>query len=223
MGGLSKEVIVVAGGLGSRMQANIPKQFLMIAGKPVLMFTLQKFFDYSNDIRIILVLPDPFRAYWESLCRKFGFNVAHELASGGETRFFSVKNGLALAGDDALIAVHDGVRPLVTPDTIDRVFKKAAAEGNAVPVVPVNQTMRKISGDDSKTVDRNEYRLVQTPQCFRADILKKAYTTDYKESYTDDAMVVEAAGIKINLVPGNPENIKITHPSELKIAEALLR
>ncbi|MBN1339589.1 MAG: 2-C-methyl-D-erythritol 4-phosphate cytidylyltransferase [Bacteroidales bacterium] len=205
------------------MHAGIPKQFLVAAGKPLLMHTLQRFYDYSAEIKIILVLPDPFKAYWESLCRKFSFEVPCIFASGGETRYFSVKSGLKHTGDESLVAVHDGVRPLVSADTIQRVFKIAAAEGNAVPVVNVNQTMRKISGSDSHTVNRDEYRLVQTPQCFRADILKKAYRIEYEDRFTDDAIVVEASGVKICLVQGNPENIKITHPSELKIADALLK
>lgn len=220
---MEKHVIIVAGGTGKRMQSEIPKQFLNVAGKPVLIHTFERFINYSEDIKIILVLPEPFIDFWKSLCKRFTFEIDHKVVEGGHNRFNSVRNGLKEIHNGSLVAIHDGVRPLVAKDTLNRVFKKAEESGNAIPAVKINESLRKISNQNSFFVNRREYRLIQTPQCFHAELIKKAYQQDYKEEFTDDATVVEAMGIKINLVEGNIENIKITRPGDIKIAEAFLK
>jgi 2-C-methyl-D-erythritol 4-phosphate cytidylyltransferase len=220
---MNKYVIIVAGGTGSRMLANIPKQFLNINGKPLLFHTFLSFNRFIKEIPIILVLPEPYIDYWNSITKKNDFTISHQVVKGGQTRFHSVKNGLELVDKPGLVAIHDGVRPLVSIQTLQRVFKKAETEGNAIPSVPVNETMRKVVNDYSEPVNRDHYRLIQTPQCFHSDLIKKAYEQDYREEFTDDASVVEALGIKIHLVEGNPENIKITRPGDLKFAEAFLK
>ena len=216
-------VIIVAGGFGSRMQANTPKQFLNVNGNPILFYTIRCFDSFIKGIPIILVLPEPYIDYWKSIIKKSNFNYTHLIKSGGETRFQSVKNGLELISEPGLIAIHDGVRPLVSKETLHRVFTKAEKEGNAIPAIPINESIRKIADENTEQVNREHYRLIQTPQCFHSDIIRRAYEQQYREEFTDDASMVEAMGIKINLVEGNPENIKITRPVDLKIAEALLR
>ncbi len=220
---MDKHVIIVAGGIGKRMHSEIPKQFLNVAGKPILIHTFESFIKYSIDIQITLVLPEPYIDFWKSLCKRFNFETNHKVIEGGNTRFNSVQNGLIDIHNGGLVAIHDGVRPLVTKETLNRVFKKAEETGNAIPVVKINESIRKISNDNSFFVNRREYRLIQTPQCFHSELIKKAYQQDYKEEFTDDATVVEAMGIKINLVEGNMENIKITRPGDIKIAEAFLK
>jgi 2-C-methyl-D-erythritol 4-phosphate cytidylyltransferase len=216
-------VIIVAGGKGKRMHSETPKQFLTVAGKPILMHTIRKFSGFSKELTINLVLPSPFIDFWNSLCKRFDFHLTHNVIEGGESRFFSVKNGLYNIADNSLVAIHDGVRPLVSHETIHRVFRVAEEKGNAIPVIKVNESIRQLDDEDSLPVDRKRYRLIQTPQCFRSEILLKGYDQDYREDFTDDATVVEALGIKINLVEGNFENIKITRPADLKIAESFLR
>ena len=216
-------MIIVAGGKGKRMKADIPKQFITVAGKPVLMHTIERFYAFSEKIGIIVVLPEPLIEYWQSLCKKYNFNIPHNLIKGGETRFHSVKNGLKLIDNNCLVAVHDGVRPLVSNNTLERVFSGAEKNGNAIPVMPVNDSLRKISHKNiSKPVNRKKYFLVQTPQCFRCETLLKAYEQKYQKHFTDDASVVEALGEEINTVEGNEENIKLTRPFDLKIAGVLL-
>jgi len=222
--GLNKEqVIIVAGGFGKRMHSELPKQFLNVAGKPLLMFTLEKFRKYSGSVEIILVLPEPFFDFWKSMVKRYNFQIQHYLQEGGKERFFSVKNGLKLVSDNSVVAIHDGVRPLVDISTIRNVFKVASEKGNAIPAISVNQSMRIINGPENQFVNRDKYRLIQTPQGFRGEIIKKAYEQKFQKNFTDDAAVVEALGEKINLVRGNIENIKITRPSDLKIAGALLK
>ena len=204
------------------MEADIPKQFIVIAGKPVLMHTIEKFHRFSEITKIVLVLPGPYVEFWESLCNKYNFNIPHTVTKGGKTRFHSVKNGLKLIDSDCIVAVHDGVRPLVGNDTLERVFRTAEKKGNAIPVIPVNESVRKQKKNESKSVNRKKYFLVQTPQCFRSDLLKKAYEQAHNKSFTDDASVVEAAGEPVHLVDGNEENIKLTRPFDLKVAECLL-
>lgn len=220
---MEKHVIIVAGGVGKRMQSEIPKQFLNVAGKPVLIHTFERFIHYSEDIKITLVLPVPYIDFWKSLCKRFTFEIGHKVIEGGHNRFNSVRNGLKEIHSGSLVAIHDGVRPLVAKDTLNRVFKKAEESGNAIPVVKINESLRKISDQNSFYVNRREYRLIQTPQCFHAELIKQAYQQDFKEEFRDDATVVEAMGIKINLVEGNIENIKITRPGDIKIAEAFLK
>lgn len=211
--------IIVAGGKGLRMGGDIPKQFLPIGGKPVLMQTIEAFRNALNDVHIVLVLPADQHDYWLKLCKDYGFHSPELIAKGGETRFHSVKNGLALLPDDedAVVGVHDGVRPFVSKETIQRCFA-AAAEGKAVvPVVPVVETVRQVlPNGKSITRPRDEYRLVQTPQTFPLALLKEAYQQPYSEAFTDDASVVEAMGKEIEMVEGNRENIKLTTPSDLR-------
>lgn len=219
---MKKQLIVVAGGKGLRMGGEIPKQFLPINGKPVLMLTLETFHRFDPEMVIILVLPCEQQAYWAELCRKYHFELAHRLADGGETRFYSVKNGLALADEDGLIGVHDGVRPFVSQEVIARCYNTASLKKAVIPVIDVVETIRRLDGDESETVDRNKYKLVQTPQVFTVDLLKRAYNQKYTTLFTDDASVVEALGEKVTLVNGNRENIKITTPFDLIIANALV-
>ena len=214
-------VIIVAGGKGLRMGGEIPKQFLPLDGQPVLMHTLRRFRDYSADLQIILVLPHEQQAYWQELCREHKFQVKHRIADGGETRFHSVQNGLRLIPDDAhgVVGVHDGVRPFVSHEVIVRCYETARQSKAVVPVVPVVETLRHIS---EGTKPRGDYRLVQTPQTFDIQLLKAANYQPYSEVFTDDASVMEAFGYPITLVEGNRENIKITTPFDMKIAETLL-
>jgi 2-C-methyl-D-erythritol 4-phosphate cytidylyltransferase len=217
-------IIIVAGGKGLRMGSDIPKQFLPIGGKPVLMRTLERFREYSDDIQIILVLPEAQQEYWHQLCDEYHFDVEYTLANGGQTRFHSVQNGLAKVPDDAqgVVGVHDGVRPFPSIEVIKNCYETARTAKAVIPVIPVVETVRHLDGDSSMTVPRDEYRLVQTPQTFDIQLLKAANKQPYNDGFTDDASVVEAFGHKITLVEGNRENIKITTPYDLKIAEILI-
>lgn len=217
-------IIIVAGGKGLRMGSDIPKQFLPIGGKPVLMRTLERFREYSKDIQIILVLPEAQQAYWHELCQKYHFDVEYTLANGGQTRFHSVQNGLAKVPDDAIgvVGVHDGVRPFPSIEVIRNCYTTAREKKAVIPVIPVVETVRHLEGEQSKTVPRDAYRLVQTPQTFDIQLLKAANRQPYNDGFTDDASVVEAFGYNITLVEGNRENIKITTPYDLKIAEVLI-
>lgn len=222
---MKKYAVIVAGGKGLRMGGEIPKQFIPVKGKPVLMRTLEVFHAYDAEVELILVLPMAQQDYWKTLCREYDFTLPYRLAAGGETRFHSVANGLALIpdGEEALVAVHDGVRPFVSRDVIAACFEKAVERDAVIPVTDVVETLRECQPDgESRTVDRSQYRLVQTPQTFRAEVLKRAYAQPYRPFFTDDASVVEASGVPVSLVAGNRENIKITTPFDLKIAEALL-
>ena len=226
-------VIIVAGGKGLRMRSDIPKQFLPIGGKPVLMRTLERFREYSADLQIILVLPEAQQEYWHQLCEEYKFDVKYTLANGGQTRFHSVQNGLAKVPDDAegVVGVHDGVRPFPSIEVISNCYETAREKKAVIPVIPVVETVRHISRSEecgvrseiaSKTVPRDEYRLVQTPQTFDIQLLKAANSQPYNDGFTDDASVVESFGYEITLVEGNRENIKITTPYDLKIAEVLI-
>ena len=211
--------IIVAGGKGLRMGGEVPKQFLPINGKPILMHTIEVFRKALDGIEIILVLPADQHEYWQKLCQDYNFCSPELIAKGGETRFHSVKNGLAFLPDDedAVVGIHDGVRPFISKETIQRCYAAAAGGRAVVPVVPVVETIRQILPDGkSITRPRDEYRLVQTPQTFPLVMLKKAYEQPYLETFTDDASVVEAMGEEILMVEGNRENIKITTPSDLK-------
>lgn len=218
-------VIIVAGGKGLRMGTDIPKQFLPLDGVPVLMRTIKAFKEYDSEIQIILVLPVNQQEYWKNLCEKYSLEVQVMLADGGETRFHSVKNGLSLIPDNAkgIVGVHDGVRPFPSVETICRVYDAAREKGAAVPVVPVVDTLRHLSDElHSETVPRSEYRIVQTPQAFDIHLLKSAYTQQYSSAFTDDASVVEHTGHDVALVEGNGENIKITRPFDMLVADAII-
>ena len=217
-------VIIVAGGKGLRMGSDIPKQFLPIGGKPVLMRTLERFREYSPTLQIILVLPKAQQGYWQKLCKEYAFDINYQLADGGETRFHSVQNGLAKIPDDAegVVGVHDGVRPFPSIDVIRDCYETARKKKAVIPVIPVVETVRHLQGNTSETVPRNDYRLVQTPQTFDIQLLKAANRQPYNDGFTDDASVVESYGHKITLVEGNRENIKITTPYDITVAEAIL-
>ena len=219
---MNKYVIIVAGGKGLRMGGELPKQFIPVEGRPVLMRTIDTFHACDNTIQIILVLPRDHQPYWQELCRDYQFAVPHRIADGGATRFHSVQNGLALVeAPEALVAVHDGVRPFVSPEVISRCYHDAEQYGAVVPVIPVVETVRHLLPEGSETVNRDDYRLVQTPQTFRASLLRRAYEQLYCDAFTDDASVVEALGHAVHLVEGNRENIKLTTPFDLVVARSL--
>lgn len=217
-------VIIVAGGSGSRYGSEIPKQFLLLQDKPILMQTLTQFYSHPFSPEIILVLPAEQIAYWHELVKIHQFSVPHSVVSGGPTRFHSVKNGLNSieTTDEAVVGVHDGVRPLVSHATITEAFDFALKFGNAIPVVDVHESVRQVAENSNKAVNRDNYKLVQTPQCFQLTQLKKAFETEFDAAFTDDASVAEKAGFTIFLTKGNRENIKITTPIDLAIAHALL-
>lgn len=216
-------VIIVAGGKGLRMGGDIPKQFLPVGGKPILIRTIDRFLEYDATMQVVLVLPQSQQDYWQSLCEQYRFVQPYTLANGGETRFHSVKNGLTKVSPEAsLIGVHDGVRPFVSIETIRATYEEAARSEAVVPVVEVVETIRHVVDGQSVTVPRSDYRLVQTPQVFSSDLLRQAYSQPYTDFFTDDASVVERYGHAVTLVTGNRENIKITTPFDLKVAEALL-
>ena len=214
--------IIVAGGNGSRMGTETPKQFLRIGEFPVLMHTIRNIYDFDPLLQLILVLPSDEISGWNNLCRQYQFEIPHQIINGGNTRFESVKNGLSLILECDLIAVHDGVRPLVSHDTLSRCFDCAAVKGTAIPVLPANESVREGTMNESVPVDRSRYFMVQTPQVFKASILINSYNQCYLPEFTDDASVVEHAGTAVQLVMGNRENIKITFPQDLLIAELFM-
>lgn len=219
---MNQSVIIVAGGKGLRMGSELPKQFLPIGDKPVLMRTLEVFRKYNADIQIILVLPQEQQDFWKQLCDEHSFTVAHTVASGGETRFHSVKNGLEQVQGAGLVGVHDGVRPFVSIEVIGHCYALAETHKAVIPVIDIVETVRHLTDAGSETVSRNDYKLVQTPQVFDVDLLKQAYSQQYTPFFTDDASVVEAMGTPVYLAEGNRENIKITTPFDLKVGSALL-
>ncbi len=221
---MEKYAIIVAGGKGLRMGGEVPKQFLPVAGLPVLMRTIKRFHAYDPTLKIILVLPKEQQAYWLRLCEEYQFTDDYQLADGGATRFQSSKNGLQLIPDnaDGYVAIHDGVRPFVSIDTILRCFEATLTSQAVIPVLNVNDTLRHISQDGSgENVQRSEYRLVQTPQVFDISLVKRAYQQEENDGFTDDASVVESLGQKVEMVEGNRENIKLTTPFDLKVAEVI--
>ncbi len=215
--------LVVAGGKGLRMNNELPKQFIALNGRPILMYTLEVFYAYNPDIRIILVLPCEQQLYWSQLCKDLHFSLPHIVADGGETRFHSVRNGLSMIQEPGLVAVHDGVRPFVSREVIAYCYEMALEKRAVIPVLDTIDTLRHIAEGGSVTVNRDQYKTVQTPQVFDSELLKEAYCQEYNTSFTDDASVVEALGIPVFLVPGNRENIKITTPFDLKVAASLLK
>ncbi len=218
-------IIIVAGGKGLRMGGDLPKQFMPLHGKPVLMHTIERFRAYSDELKIILVLPHEQQDYWRQICQKHNFTIEHTVVDGGQTRFHSSQNGVAAVPDDAtgVIGIHDGVRPFVSEETIARCFEAARQFGAALPVLPVTDTLRRVTDDGGYNVQRNDYRTVQTPQTFDAQLLKQAFKQPYSDNFTDDASVVEALGHKVTMVDGNRENIKLTTPFDLVVAEALIK
>ncbi len=219
---MKKYIIIVAGGTGSRMKSDVPKQFILLQGKPILMRTIERFTHSFPDIQIIVVLNAQYRDEWKSLCEKHQFNIEHTITEGGQTRFHSVKNGLALVPDNCVVGIHDAARPLVSYKTIITAFNTAEETGNATPAVPLTESIRFLENGENKAVDRNKYSIIQTPQCFHSSDLKQAFMQEYQSTFTDDASVLESIGKKINLIEGNKENIKITSPQDLMLAELIL-
>ena len=221
---MKRYVIVVAAGRGSRMQSPVPKQFLKLNGKPVVLHSMAAFAEFDPTITIILVLPVNQFVHWEKIAAEFPLPAHVLITEGGETRFESVKKGLAqIPAEEGIVAVHDAVRPLVTVKTISRAFKAAERYGNAVPALPLSDSIRQIESTRSIGVDRSRYCLIQTPQCFNIPLVKRAYQQDYKYTFTDDASVVESLGEQIHLVDGNEENFKLTTPMDMVLAEAMLK
>lgn len=215
--------LIVAGGSGHRMNSAIPKQFIQIHGKPLLMYTFEAFTQFDPDCEFVLVIPGSQIGYWRKLCEEFSFQIRHKIVEGGATRFHSVKNGLAQIEKEGIVFIHDGVRPLVSQKTIENCFITACEKGNALPVVSPSESIRQVTDKQNKAVTREHYYLVQTPQTFKVSSIKKAYNKSYTESFTDDASVLESDDVSINLVQGNRENIKITFPEDIAIATALLQ
>lgn len=218
---MTKSVIIVAAGKGLRMLSDIPKQFIEINSIPILMHTISAFYNYDKTIEITVVLPEKNLSFWFYLCKRHSFNIKHEIVTGGEERFYSVKNGLEHTNGE-LIAIHDGVRPLVSVHTINRCFLAAERSGAAIPVLQIKESIRILDCDDSFSVERKDFVFVQTPQIFHRQIILNAYNQNFDKKFTDDASVVENIGHKISLTGGNTENIKITTLSDLKIATALM-
>lgn len=220
---MGKFVIIVAGGSGSRMKTKVPKQFLELDGRPVLMHTIEQFFNFDPSIGIVLVLPQDQVETWETLCVHHTFQISCKIAIGGSSRFESVKSGLSqIEADKGTVAIHDGVRPFVSFETLTRCFDMAEEKGNAVPIVPLVESIRTITDEGSMAADRNRYVLVQTPQVFDLEEIRNAYSCRYNPIFTDDASVLEYAGKSINLVAGNRENIKITEPIDFEIAKSII-
>ncbi|HOX82150.1 MAG TPA: 2-C-methyl-D-erythritol 4-phosphate cytidylyltransferase [Chryseolinea sp.] len=215
--------LIVAGGKGTRIKSKLPKQFLELNGLPILMHTINAFVRYSTSVRIILVLPEDDFEIWNALCEKFSFKVPVILERGGESRFQSVKNGLDKIEGNGLVAIHDGVRPLVSEDIIGASFRLAAVHQSAVAAVRLKESIRMTDQDNTKAMDRSRFRLIQTPQTFQIDLIKKAYQQKEDASMTDDASVAERAGHIISLFEGSYENIKITTPEDLIVADALMK
>jgi len=215
--------IITAGGKGLRMKSDIPKQFLLLKGKPILMHSIETFAGCGLSPQIFLVLPEAQINYWQNLCLKFSFNIKHEIVSGGKERFFSVKNALDKIHEEGITAIHDGVRPLVSKKTILDCYKAAQENQTAIPYSDITESIRKIEGDKNEYANRDHFKLIATPQIFNTNLIKTAYKQPYSTSYTDSASVVEKLGIKINLIKGNPENIKVTTQTDLLIAEILIQ
>jgi 2-C-methyl-D-erythritol 4-phosphate cytidylyltransferase len=218
---MEKTVIIVAGGQGMRFGQDLPKQFFWFRERPLLMHTIDLFHFYDRKMQIIVGIREDYMTHWESVCEQFHFDLPHILSPGGETRFHTVKNALDKVDPGNLVAIHDSVRPLLYKRTIDNCFKAAAKHGASLPCIEINDSIREISGEGSRMVDRNLYRLVQTPQVFSYEIITRAYEQEYSREFTDDASVAEKAGFPVTLVSGNPENIKITTPEDLAFAEAV--
>lgn len=214
-------VIITAGGKGKRMKSSLPKQFISIWDKPILMYTIEKFYHFDSNFQIIVTLPEEWKEYWEALVAEHDFKIPHRVVSGGEERYHSIKNALTYCYGD-FVLIHDGVRPLVNDKTLSNCVKSIRSKLAIIPVVPLADSLRKINGELTNSVDRTEYLIVQTPQCFKKDVLVKAYELDYHDGITDDASLVEEAGFNVESVDGNIENIKITTQADLRFAELFL-
>lgn len=214
-------VIITAGGIGKRMGGDLPKQFIVIAGKPILIHTLERIYSFDPNVQLILTLPEDWKSFWKELITEFKCTVPHIVVEGGWERYHSVKNAISLCSGD-FIAVHDGVRPLLSKETFSRLKEEVLQKKAVVPVMPVKETIRKVEGSHSQTEDRSKYKLVQTPQIFAKNVIREAYDRPFHSGITDDASLVEECGVQVYLVDGNEENIKITTPTDLKIASIFL-
>ncbi len=219
---MKKIALIVAGGKGIRMNSDIPKQFLLLGNKPVLYYTIKAFADAYNDVEFILVLPDEHIGKGQEIIDGYFDNSRFRLTAGGRTRFHSVQNGLELIKEECIIFVHDGVRCMLTSKLVKKCFEAAVAKGTAIPVVECKDSLRVMTDTGNKSINRNKIRIMQTPQTFHSKILLPAYKIDYKDKFTDEASVVESFGLKINLIDGEENNIKITTPLDLTLAEMLL-
>ena len=219
---MKKLAIIVAGGSGHRMKSDIPKQFLPLKGIPIVMRSLQTFYDYDKNMPLYLVIPESYIDYWEALCNEYKFNIPHQVVAGGETRYHSVRNAVMKLKGDSLVAIHDAVRPLVNHTTLETCFLSAATKGNVVPSLEPVDSFRQFRNNRNFPVNRHSLRIIQTPQVFHSDQLKNAYDQPFMPAFTDDANVIERLGYEINLVEGNRENMKITGPQDIKLAEAFL-
>lgn len=221
---VEEHVIIVAGGTGSRMKNKLPKQFIVLNGKPIILHTINRFLSYNKQINIVIALQRQYFEYWKNLCKTYNFERKHQVVEAGEERYFTVKNALeVVSSSDGIVAIHDAVRPMVSVKTISLCFEKAKAKNNCIPTVPLFDSIRKITTRKTKALNRNNYVAVQTPQCFGVDKIIQAYQQPYKKSFTDDASVYEAFGEKIFTIEGNFENRKITTPTDLFLAECLLK
>ncbi len=219
---MKKVVIITASGSGTRSKSKIPKQFIIIKNKPIIFYTIEKFYDYNPNIEIIVTLNQKYFKYWQELIKKYNFTINHKIVEGGETRFDSIKNAISTIPNNCLVAIHDAVRPFISSKVIKKCFLDAKKLGNAVPFIKINESVRKIDKDKNIWVNRNDFILIQTPQVFRSDIILSAYNLTHNSDYTDDASLVESMGYKINLVAGNLENFKITTPYDITLAKLLI-
>lgn len=220
---MKKYAIIVAGGTGTRMKGDVPKQFMPLSGKPVILYSVEAFHAYDPTLEIILVIHSEYLTLWEQLVRNFKVSIPHQVVAGGETRFDSVKNGLGLVNHDGLIAVHDAARPIINKGFLESLFSAALTYGSAIPVLPVSDTIRVLDGNTSHQYDRTFLRAVQTPQIFKVSELQRAYTQSYQPTFTDDGSVMESAGFLLHLTEGRTDNIKITHPQDIAVAEVLIK
>lgn len=220
---MKKFAIIVAGGTGTRMKGDVPKQFMLLSGKPVIQYSIEAFHLFDPSMQIILVVHPDFKAYWEKLCLEHKMVIPHRVVTGGKTRFDSVKNGLGLIEDDGLVAIHDAARPVIDAGFVSQLFSEAGTYGSAIPGIALNDTIRVIEGDTSEQLDRRFLRAMQTPQVFKVSELKRAYTQSFTQLFTDDASVMQAAGFPLHLADGRKDNIKITHIQDIAVAEVLLK
>ena len=218
---MQRSTIIVAGGNGKRMGTAVPKQFLLLCGKPLLCRSIEPFRRFDPAMQLIVVIPQEQIEAWQALCVVHGFHLPHTVVPGGEERFHSVREGLKLVRHDGIVAVHDGVRPLVSAALVERCFAAAEEHGAAIPVLPLNSSIREMEGSSSRAVDRSKLRLVQTPQCFRVPLLREAFGQPYDQAFTDEATLVERTGAPVHILTGEDRNIKVTVPMDLQVAEAL--
>ncbi len=220
---MKKYAIIVAGGTGSRMKGDIPKQFMLLKGKLVIQYSLEAFYHCDPAVILIIAIHPDYVNFWDRLCQEHKIDIPHQVARGGKTRFDSVKNGLSLIGDDGLVAVHDAARPVIDAAFIQELYLTAEKQGSAIPAVHLTDTIRAIEGDSSRQLDRSFLRAIQTPQVFRVTELKRAFEQPFQPLFTDDASVMQSAGFKVHLTEGKPGNIKITHQQDIALAEVLMK